>query len=348
MPQFESITKDFSEEPDIVDNTLAVIKIQATWKMYKQKIIHRKMLEKIKNEKLLKAQEELHKRSEEERRIKLKNNLLPGDIQILRNHFKTFDTSYNDMKNAIEDARTAIIQNIKENIAYENRLNELDAKVALLIKNRVKTEKVGYIKSKYMHTAIDKYADQGPNLISGIFSLKGSDKVTIAQRKNYGQLVYVLQTEPVYLATLTTRASSQQKKLIEQIVSTIFGQNPREQYLFIKLIEVYFTKKECFNIQLSELKTPNDLLTTDALLFKLLQNDCIKSVDYFKKLIDPLLDYLKNNKNLELNTCPQDIYISKLKKEEQRSGRKSVSYDKQEQYMQDPEIVESLIQSIII
>ena len=83
-------------------------------------------------------------------------------------------------------------------------------------------------------------------------------------------------------------------------------------------------------------------------MFKLLQNDFIKSVGYFKKLIDPLLDLLKNNKNLELNTCPQDIYISKLKKEEQRSGRKSVLYDKQEQYMQDPEIVEALIQSIII
>ena len=75
----------------------------------------------------------------------------------------------------VEELREVVIKKIRENLAAEVNLNELDSKVALLVKNRISAHEVARFKSKDMRAALAKNAAMQEKE-SGILTLKGNDK----------------------------------------------------------------------------------------------------------------------------------------------------------------------------
>ena len=80
------------------------------------------------------------------------------------------------------------------------------------------------------------------------FDLKGNDKETRTKLEYYGQLFYLIQSKPVYLAKLmysmNKKSGGTVTKLLEYVVLALYGyaQNTREEYLLLNLITVIYKK----------------------------------------------------------------------------------------------------------
>lgn len=121
-------------------------------------------------------------------------------------------------------------------------VNNLDIKISLLVKNRVSLEEVAMLTKKKAKLV------GNTNVVSdsNSFSLKGNDKETRAKLQYYGQLFYLIQTQPEYLAKLmfymNKSSGSSVTKFLENVVLALYGyaQNSREEFLFLNLIKVSY------------------------------------------------------------------------------------------------------------
>lgn len=133
---------------------------------------------------------------------------------------------------------------IRENIASEAEVNNLDLKIALLVKNRITLDEVIHFTTKQMKTILSS-SKEGIEFKDGApFNLKGADKENREKKLHYEQLFYLLQTQPQYLTNLMYLMNQQSgasvTRFLEQTVLTLFGyaQNSREEYLILNLIDV--------------------------------------------------------------------------------------------------------------
>ncbi|KAJ3303693.1 hypothetical protein HDV03_003566 [Kappamyces sp. JEL0829] len=233
------------------------------------------------------------------------------------------DDSYDEEK-LVEELRGKVIQKIRENVASEAELNELDSKVALLVKNRITLEEVAGFKSKDMRAALAKNA-AAQEKEAGILSLKGNDKDTKKKKRSYEELFYVLQTQPQYLSSLmfivNKTSGANATKFLEQVVLTLYGyaQNSREEYLFLKMIE------ECIQLEVNESTKPNDTIKENPLFIKLVLQYTRgpKERDFLRGLLRPLLETIMSDNQLELDTDPVSIYKGVIREEEATTGEKS-------------------------
>jgi Ras GTPase-activating-like protein IQGAP2/3 len=138
----------------------------------------------------------------------------------------------------LENGRQKAVLKIRENAQLEKILNDLDVKIALLVKNRISLEEV-------VHQA-KKYKRKGEGDDKQGASLKSLDRESMNRLQSYQHLFYLLQAQPHYLAKLfffmNQNASEKTKKLMEAVVLTLYGyaQNGREEYLLLKLLKVEF------------------------------------------------------------------------------------------------------------
>jgi len=145
----------------------------------------------------------------------------------------------------LEKHRQQVVRRIRDNNQTESILNDLDIKIALLVKNRISLEEV--IKASKRHRLIEEAVRGGSSstFLSSGHSLQALDKDSRHRLECYQQLFYLLQTQPIYLARLLTALnkgplSEKEKKFIETVVLTLFNfaQNSREEYLLLKLFKV--------------------------------------------------------------------------------------------------------------
>ncbi|KAJ3254482.1 hypothetical protein HK103_007118 [Boothiomyces macroporosus] len=254
-----------------------------------------------------------------------------ANLKVVRQYLHLLEHSdfdFDDEK-ALDELKRQVVQKIRENLAAEKDLNDLDSKVALLVKNRITIEEVAHFKSKDMRAALAKTAQSLANE-AGIISFRGNDKDTKERKKKYEELFYLLQTEPVYLAglmfTLNKKSGGSATKFLEQVVLTLYGyaQNAREEYLFIKLIEA------CIKIELDEVSKVDELVRENPLFIKLVLQYTrgAKEREYLRGLLRPLLEFVLENNDLDLESDPIAIYKATIREEEIRTGEKSAKpYD---------------------
>ena len=173
-------------------------------------------------------------------------------VKIIQEFIHLLDDSDKDFEDEIdlEDLRQRVVKKIRETITTEQDLNDLDLKIALLVKNRISLEEVVHSTRK-MKMMQDAAAGGDVQLQSGQhdpFSAKTVDKEARFRLERYQQLFYLLQTQPLYLAQLMyslNKKGGQVIKFLEQVVLTLYGyaQNTREEYLLLNLIKV--KKKNC-------------------------------------------------------------------------------------------------------
>lgn len=151
-----------------------------------------------------------------------------------------------DRELAIEDLRQQVIENIRENNQLDAHVNALDIQIALFLKNAVTFDEVlkhsgAFKKRKDRQRKLTEMANKNHPL-----SFLGVDKESRQRLELFQDLVYLLQTEPKYLARLLSMTNRQDlgdfssHKLIESSVLSLFGYatNAREEYLLINLCKV--------------------------------------------------------------------------------------------------------------
>jgi hypothetical protein len=181
---------------------------------------------------------------------KLTNDINPS-LSTVKSFIHLLDDSDLDFDRelALEDLRQQVIEDIRENNLLDGHINVLDIQIALFLKNAISIDEVlkhsgAFKKKKEQQRIISEMAAK--NSQSNPFSFAAIDKESRCRLELYQQLIYLLQTEPKYLARLLSMTNRQDlgdyssHKLIESTVLSLFGYatNAREEYLLINLCKV--------------------------------------------------------------------------------------------------------------
>ncbi|KAI1748362.1 hypothetical protein F4782DRAFT_517368 [Xylaria castorea] len=225
-----------------------------------------------------------------------------------------------------ERVRKTVVQQVRQNEMLEQYIDQLDIKIALLVKNKITLDEVVKHQSNYGGHATSLLANA--SISSGNqFDLKALNKSSRKKLDSYQQLFFNLQTQPHYLARLFRRLREQgitekEYKRVELLVMGLFGyaQKTREEYYLLKLI-VKSIREEvdyCNSVQ--------DYLRGNFFWTRLLTNYSRSPRDrkYLRELLGPIIrDNIIEDPALDLESDPLQIYRSAVNDEELRTGQRS-------------------------
>ncbi|KAI8391699.1 Rho GTPase activation protein [Radiomyces spectabilis] len=253
-------------------------------------------------------------------------------VGTVKNFIHLLDDSHLDFDRelALEDLRGQVIQHIRENNQLDAHVNSVDIQIALLVRNAITIDEVlkasGAFKKKQQQRRFSQLASAA-NTSANPYSLNGVDKETRERRELYQQLVYLLQTEPKYLARLMSLTNghdlgdTSSPKGIESAVLSLFGYatNSREEYLLINLC------KYCIAEEMKFMESTQEFMRGNFMFMKLVvqTNRGAKERAFFRRLLTPLVSQVLDNDQLDLETDPVSIYHKAVNNEESRTGRPS-------------------------
>lgn len=225
-----------------------------------------------------------------------------------------------------ERMRKTVVQQVRQNEMAEQYIDQLDIKIALLVKNKITLDEV--VKHQKNFGGHSGNLLVNTSMVSGNqFDLKALNKNSRKKLESYQQLFFTLQTQPQYLARLFKRIREQgtaerDAKRIETLMMGLFGyaQKRREEYYLLKLI-ARSVKEEVDGVH-----TIQEYLRGNFFWCKLLANYTRSPRDrkYLRELLGPLIHAnIIEDPALDLESDPMQIYRSAINNEELRTGRPS-------------------------
>ena len=225
-----------------------------------------------------------------------------------------------------ERLRKTVVQQVRQNEMAEQYIDQLDIKIALLVKNKITLDEV--VKHQKNFGGHSGNLLVNTSMVSGNqFDLKALNKNSRKKLESYQQLFFTLQTQPQYLARLFKRIREQGTaekdcKRIETLMMGLFGyaQKRREEYYLLKLI-ARSAKEEVDGV-----KSIQEYLRGNFFWSKLLANYTRSPRDrkYLRELLGPLIHTnIVEDPALDLESDPMQIYRSAINNEELRTGRPS-------------------------
>ena len=246
---------------------------------------------------------------------------LKGFVHLLNDSDFDFDEEIE-----FERMRKTVVQHVRQNELADQYITQLDIKIALLVKNKITLDEVvkhqkhfgGHVGSLLPNTDI---SSKDP------FDLKALNKTSRRKLVQYQELFFLLQTQSQYLARLFRRVREQataekECEKIKHLIMGLFGyaQKRREEYYLLKLM-VRAVKEE-----IDSAPSLQDYLRTNSFWNKLFAA-YVKSPRDRKFMRDLLGSLVKenfiDNRELDLESDPLQIYISAINNEELRTGQRS-------------------------
>lgn len=225
-----------------------------------------------------------------------------------------------------ERLRKTVVQQVRQNEMLEQYIDQLDIKIALLVKNKITLDEVVRHQHNYGgHTGT--LLANSSMISANQFDLKALNKSSRKKLDLYQQLFFNLQTQPQYLARLFKRireegTAEKECKRVEHLMMGLFGyaQKRREEYYLLKLVARSIKEEidTCASIQ--------DYLRGNFFWSKLLSNYTRSPRDrkYLRDLLGPLIrDNIVEDPDLDLESDPMQIYRSSISNEELRTGQPS-------------------------
>lgn len=225
-----------------------------------------------------------------------------------------------------ERMRKTVVQQVRQNEMLEQYIDQLDIKIALLVKNKITLDEVVRHQHNYGGHAGTLLANSSM-ITANQFDLKALNKSSRKKLDLYQQLFFSLQTQPQYLARLFKRFREQgiaekECKRNEHLMMGLFGyaQKRREEYYLLKLVSraVKEEIEACNSVQ--------DYHRGNFFWSKLLSNYTRSPRDrkYWRDLFGPVIrDNIIEDPALDLESDPMQIYRSAINNEELRTGRPS-------------------------
>ena len=146
----------------------------------------------------------------------------------------------------MERLRKRVVQSIRTNQHLETEVDELDVKIALVVQNVKSFEEL--VKARRRNDSVGAHAARASVLAAHGDPFAGASSLDHESKRKlelYQQLFYLLQTRAEYLGKLFQQLAKgdipdKSKKLVERVVLTLFGygQDRREEYLLLKLLQV--------------------------------------------------------------------------------------------------------------
>ncbi|KXX74680.1 Ras GTPase-activating-like protein rng2 [Madurella mycetomatis] len=225
-----------------------------------------------------------------------------------------------------ERLRKTVVQQVRQNEMLEQYIDQLDIKIALLVKNKITLDEVVRHQSNFGGHTSSLLANSSI-ASANQFDLKALNKSSRKKLESYQQLFFALQTQPQYLARLFKRVREQgttekECKRIEHLMMGLFGyaQKRREEYYLLKLIG------RSIREEVEACSTLQDYLRGKFFWTRLFHNYTRSPRDrkYLRDLLGPLIrDNIIEDPELDLESDPMQIYRSAINNEELRTGRPS-------------------------
>ncbi|KAI2638607.1 hypothetical protein GGS21DRAFT_509108 [Xylaria nigripes] len=225
-----------------------------------------------------------------------------------------------------ERVRKTVVQQVRQNEMLEQYIDQLDIKIALLVKNKITLDEVIKHQSNYGGHTTSLLANS--SISSGNqFDLKALNKSSRKKLDSYQQLFFNLQTQSQYLARLFRRlreagTAEKESKRIEHLIMGLFGyaQKRREEYYLLKLIS------RSIREEVENFTSIQDFLRGNFFWTRLMANYSRSPRDrkYLRELLGPLIrDNIIDDPALDLESDPMQIYRSSVNNEELRTGQPS-------------------------
>ncbi|ORZ38843.1 hypothetical protein BCR44DRAFT_42807, partial [Catenaria anguillulae PL171] len=265
-------------------------------------------------------------------------------ISVIAKFIHLMDIGAHDLEDelAVEAMKQQAVKQIRENAALEQHLNELDIKIALLVKNRITLDEVVKITSKKLKKTL---SDEEIKQAAQVFSLKSLDKQSRTKLEAYQNMFYLLQTQPKYLTQLLwvmrNWSSEVVKRLVETCVLTVFSfaQNAREEYLLLKLLD------EAIALEVDDVNEMADFVKGNPSFIKLVLQYVrgAKERQFLQSVLASAVSKVCQCP-LDLETDPIQVYKLLIKEEESSTGQKSAKrYEvTKEEALKDPATVERI------
>lgn len=224
-----------------------------------------------------------------------------------------------------ERLRKTVVQQVRQNEMLEQYIDQLDIKIALLVKNKITLDEVVRHQHNYGgHTGT--LLANSSMVSANQFDLKALNKSSRKKLDLYQQLFFNLQTQPQYLARLFKRVreegtAEKECKRIEHLMMGLFGyaQKRREEYYLLKLVARSIKEEidTCASIQ--------DYLRGNFFWSKILGNYTRSPRDrkYLRDLLGPMVREIVEDPELDLESDPIQIYRSLITNEELSTGQTS-------------------------
>ncbi|CAJ2500174.1 Uu.00g030270.m01.CDS01 [Anthostomella pinea] len=225
-----------------------------------------------------------------------------------------------------ERMRKTVVQQVRQNEMLEQYIDQLDIKIALLVKNKITLDEVVRHQNNFGGHTSNLLANASISSTNQ-FDLKALNKSSRKKLESYQQLFFNLQTQPQYLARLFKRiresgTAEKECKRIEHLMMGLFGyaQKRREEYYLLKIISRSIREEveSCHSIQ--------DYLRGNFFWSKILSNYTRSPRDrkYLRELLGSLVrDNIVEDPALDLESDPMQIYRSAINNEELRTGQPS-------------------------
>ncbi|RSL85980.1 hypothetical protein CEP51_003061 [Fusarium floridanum] len=223
-----------------------------------------------------------------------------------------------------ERIRKTVVQQVRQNELLENYIDQLDIKIALLVKNKITLDEVVRHQHNYGGNSMGFLANSSMSSANQ-FDLKALNKSSRKKLESYQQLFFNLQTQPQYLARLFKRIREQgtaekECKRIELLMMSLFGyaQKRREEYYLLKLIA------RSIREEIAGARAVQDFIRGNYFWSKLLSNYTRSPRDrkYLRDLLGPLIrDNIVEDPALDLESDPMQIYRSAINNAELATGR---------------------------
>jgi Ras GTPase-activating-like protein IQGAP2/3 len=244
-------------------------------------------------------------------------------LEVISKFIHLLDIGIQDLEIEIqlENQKQVVVKQIRENAALEQHLNELDMKIALLVKNRTTLDEVVKASSKKVKKTV---SDEELGSAAELFTRKNADKQSKDRVESYQVMFYLLQTQSKYLTKLLSIMqlwnSDSNKKLVENSILTVFSyaQNPREEFLLLKLLEC------AIQLEVQGLKDIGDFVKGNPTFIKMVLQYVrgAKERHFLQSVLQtPLAEICSSRLDLELD--PINVYKILIKEEEVTTGLKS-------------------------
>jgi len=234
------------------------------------------------------------KRRELDRRLRGDLNCMEiGDL--LKREPGGDDMDYNS---ELARLKRLVIQEIKKNHVLDGQLAQMDLKIALMITNKGTTQDMG---AKKKEAWLAKLAAGQKKKEAG--DKKEKYELPAGHLEAYGELFYLLQTEPKYLAkSLFLLQPTQVEAFLDSTLITLFGEafSPREEFLILSLFGAAMEQ------EIRVVKNAQEFLTPDSVVPKLLvaYNRRMQGMIYLRSVLPDVIKIIQNDKDLNLELNP--------------------------------------------
>lgn len=307
----------------------ALVELQALARglMIRQQYAEKKQFYKENMEKVIKIQSFVRGRQQGEAYKSLTSGTNPP-VSTVKNFVHLLNDNDIDFDEEIEfeRLRKTVVQHVRQNELAEQYVDQLDIKIALLVKNKITLDEV--VKhQKHFGGNVGTLLSSKDISSKDPFDLKALNKNSRRKLEQYQELFFILQTQPQYMARLFRRVREQNlaekdTKRIEQLTMSLFGlaQKRREEYWLLKLLS------RSLRQEIEGCATLQEYLRGNFFWTKLFANYVRSPRDrkFLKDVLGPVIrENIIDNEHLDLESDPMQIYRSAINNEELRTGQRS-------------------------